>query len=92
MHPELVGGIAIARLVLELVEAIDRCLDGIGRLAEFLVDEIAQVTLVGELAKTGREGLDCFVEPLEAHLDLVVAVDHDIRLLQRVHAFQAEAE
>ncbi len=57
-----------------------------------MVHNVAQVSLAGKLAEARREGLDHLVEPLEVHLDVVVAVDHNVRLLQRIHALQPEAK
>ncbi|KAK0753541.1 hypothetical protein B0T18DRAFT_17360 [Schizothecium vesticola] len=92
VHLELIGRVPVTRLVLELGEARRGGSDGVGRLAQFLVDNLAQVALVGKLAEAGSERLHELVEPLQVHLHLVVAVDDNVRLLDRVHAVQTEAQ
>src|SRR5438552_142729 len=92
MDLELVRRVSVPRLVLELRKTGSRRGDGIGSLAEFLVDDLAQISLVSELAKAGRERLDELVQPLQVHLHLVIAVDDHIRLLNGIHALEPEAE
>ncbi|KAH6607334.1 hypothetical protein Trco_003647 [Trichoderma cornu-damae] len=66
--------------------------DGVGRFAQLRVHQVSQVPLVvRQLAEAGREALDQLVELLQLHLHVVVAVDDNVRLLQRLHSLEAEA-
>ncbi|CAG9945583.1 unnamed protein product [Clonostachys rosea f. rosea IK726] len=90
---ELVGRVPVAGLVLQLRQPGCRRGDGIGCLAELRVHEVAEISLVaGEPAESPRrKRLDQLVQLLQVHLDVVVAVDDDVRLLQGVHPLEPEA-
>ncbi|KAI6775153.1 hypothetical protein HG530_001911 [Fusarium avenaceum] len=85
------GVVAITRFVPEFGQSCSSRRDCVRGLAQLRVDEVAQVALlVDELAEARGERLDQLVELLKVHLNVVVAVDHHIGLLQGVHALKSE--
>ncbi|CRK40697.1 hypothetical protein BN1708_008289 [Verticillium longisporum] len=81
---------------------LDELRDGVGHshgriedrvvdLEFLLIHDVAEVALARQFACAGRKCLDKLVQLLEVHLHIIVAVDDNVRLLDRVHAFETEA-
>ena len=86
---ELVRGELVARLVLQLCEAVGGCLDGVGSLGQLVVDDLAQVAVGVDLA-LGGEGVGELGQALQVADNLGAVVDDYVNLLlgiEVVHAY-----